>query len=247
MMMMRTTTTTTNDNNTDNNNNTDTRIIVAVLGIRERFTHPMATTLGRAHTALLRLADLRDVTPNALKQSAARESLSHATVTALVLEAATAEAITAEACLREAVRLEAAYQDALLLLSSSSTSIVVVAAAAAELPPPLASYLGHSNNDTAADLVGYADALRDGNAPAVVGVAAQLVNALHMCAGTMELTPTTTRIVPPSEQAAYRVLWRAVCGGRDDDSPTAHPYGAAPTVALTTRAGSWLVHRGDLE
>jgi hypothetical protein len=94
-MMMRTTTTndnTTNDTNTNNtnttndNNTNDTQIIVAVLGIRERFTHPMATTLGRAHTALLRLADLLDVTPNDLIQSAARASLSHATVTALELE-----------------------------------------------------------------------------------------------------------------------------------------------------------------
>jgi hypothetical protein len=100
--------------------------------------------------------------------------------------------------------------------------------------------------------VAFADALlidrssRDGAAAAAaaVAVAASVVDAQHVCAGTMELTSTTTRIVPLSGQAAYRILWRAMCGGRD--SP-AHPYAAAPTVALTTPAGSWLVHACDLE
>ena len=85
-------------------------------------------------------------------------------------------------------------------------------------------------------------------------IAVRLADALHMCHCTMDLTATTTRVVPRSEQAAYRAQWRADNGGRDFGT---HPYDDAAyssivTVAAltTTPAGSWLVHhhhrRGDV-
>jgi hypothetical protein len=66
-----------------------------------------------------------------------------------------------------------------------------------------------------------------------------------------------------AEQAAYRAQWRAVVAAgsiddgdaydhnnyhydHEDDAADTHPYTALGTVALTTPAGSWLVHRDDL-
>jgi hypothetical protein len=161
------------------------------------------------------------------------------------------EASAAAAHLREAASLESAYQDMLSLLAASSSSIVIAA-----LPRPLVSYLGQSNADAAADLVGYADALlrnEEVHIGAMVArlMAAQLVNALGACADTADLTATTTRFVVGSEQqAAYLAQWRAACGGRDFCfGAGAHPYDGTAmegVAALTTPAGSRLVHRDDL-
>ncbi len=119
-MMMTTTTTTTNTNtNTTTNTHTHTHTtttdtndaqlipaIMAVLGVRERFTAPMANALGRAHVALLRLANYRDVTADEICARAAHLSLSPTVAIALVKkEAAKMEASAAATHLREAARL----------------------------------------------------------------------------------------------------------------------------------------------
>jgi hypothetical protein len=146
------------------------------------------------------LADFASVSP-----PRSSYGLSPATVSALVQAATTAEASTAETALREAARLEATYQDAL-------TAAGLSVAAASMLAP--SSYLVAPC--TAAKLVGFAealhncgddalhdcgdDALRDCGDDAAVTttamftklMAAQLVDALRMCAGMMELTSTAS-------------------------------------------------------
>ncbi len=88
----------------------------------------------------------------------------------------------------------------------------------------------------------------------------QLFDARHALAGSSDHPPTTTRVVVRSEQAAYHAQWRAACstttacidGDRnnddalDDADDHDHPYVASGTAALTTPAGSWLVHRDDV-
>jgi hypothetical protein len=116
--MMLTNTTTNNHNYNNTADAEDAQLIpaiMAVLGMRERFTPPMANALMRARMALLSLANY-DVTPDEIRASIAHTSLSPTVALALVKDAAKTEAIAAEARLREAARLEAAYQDALSLL-----------------------------------------------------------------------------------------------------------------------------------
>jgi hypothetical protein len=91
-MMMTTTTNTTTHTHTNTNTTTDTNTsdaqlipaVMAVLGVRERFTAPMANALGRARIALLRLANYRDVTADEIYARAAHMSLSPTVAVALV-------------------------------------------------------------------------------------------------------------------------------------------------------------------
>ncbi len=233
--------------------------IVAVLGVRERFTHPFSEAIERACDALHRLADdLR------LKRRGRRSE--HAAAPPLPL-LATQKAFVATAAesIGEAVRLEAAYQGALLLattaaadhhnhhhgLSEAAASMLALSTYLLGAFPAAAAALAVVTDDDAEE----AEALID-----------QLFNARHACAGTLSLTSTFTRVVVRSEQAAYRAQWLLVCGDHDrrrprssgggvDDSDSDsdsdedahhHPYAASGTVALTTPAGSWLVHCDEL-
>jgi hypothetical protein len=90
--------------------------IVAVLGVRERFTHPFSEAIERACDALHRLADdLR------LKRRGRRSE--HAAAPPLPL-LANQEAFVATAAesIGEAVRLKAAYQGALLLATTAAAA-----------------------------------------------------------------------------------------------------------------------------
>jgi hypothetical protein len=136
--------------------------------------------------------------------------------------------------------------------TETPTNVSVLASVAAAVPA-LASFF---SGDSAAFLAGAMVVVRDTTAVVVIddnhadALIDQLSDARHALAGTLELTPATTRIVVRAEQAAYRAQWRACTTANDhDDASDAHPYTAHHhhgTVALTTPAGSWLVHRDDL-
>jgi hypothetical protein len=219
--------------------------IVAVLGVRERFTHPFSEAIERACDALHRLADdLR------LKK---RSGHAAAPPSLPLLANQKALVATAAESIGEAVRLEAAYQGALLLASTTTATSEAAASMRALSTYLLGAFPAASS--AAALAVVVTDAKE---AEALID---QLFSARHACAGTLSLTSTTTRVVVRSEQAAYRAQWLLVCGDHDrrrprsssssgdhdsDDEDDPHPYAASGTVALTTPAGSWLVHCDEL-
>ncbi len=130
--MVKSTTATTTTTTTTTIVITDAQI-VAVLGVRERFTRPISEAIERACDALHRLAD--DLGLKRRRSEEVVGIVEHAAPPPPLLATQKDLVVTAAASIGEAVRLEAAYQGALLLATDHGLS------GAAASMPALSTYL----------------------------------------------------------------------------------------------------------
>ena len=192
--------------------------VLTVLALRERFTRPIMR--------LLNVADFARMRASYYQTEEEEEEMTKNK----------AEVGKAEEALREAARIEADYQWAL-------GQAGLRAAFAATMPRLATHPCATLSFEALADLVRDATPLE----LAYEGRIHEAIKAAYLrSASTVELTSTTTRFVPVG--AAQAELLRRMAEAYDDEvaimMPNEHPCGERD--GLTTPAGSWVVHFGDL-
>ena len=192
--------------------------VLTVLALRERFTRPIMR--------LLNVADFARMRASYYQTEEEEEEMTQKK----------AEVGKAEEALREAARIEADYQWAL-------GQAGLRAAFAATMPRLATHPCATLSFEALADLVRDATPLE----LAYEGRIHEAIKAAYLrSASTVELTSTTTRFVPVG--AAQAELLRRMAEAYDDEvaimMPNEHPCGERD--GLTTPAGSWVVHFGDL-